>query len=70
LRDLAVVIEVRIDVQRMMFAEHRHKFVRDALRQNHRRASANSDDLHMIDLAQLTQNEIQGLGLQHQRIAA
>jgi hypothetical protein len=50
-RDLVRVVEVEVDPQRVVLLEHRAELVVDPLRQEHRHARADPDDLDVGDLA-------------------
>ena len=69
-RDLLGMVDVDVDPERMVFPDHLAELVVDALRQEHRHAAADADDLDVRDRAQVAQQLVQHLGRHGQRIAA
>jgi hypothetical protein len=69
-RELARMVEVDVDPQRMIFREHRAQLVVDALRQRHRHAAPDADDLEVRDRAQLREDLLQLRVRVIERIAA
>ncbi len=47
--ELLRVVEVGVEVERLVLLQHRDELGRDALRADHRHARAEADDLHVVD---------------------
>ena len=69
-RDLLGMVDVDVDPERVVFADHLAELVVDALRQEDRHAAADADDLDMRNGAQVAQQLVQHLRRHRQRIAA
>jgi hypothetical protein len=69
-RQLLGVVEVRVDEQRRVAAQHRAQLVVDAHRAHHRDAGADADGLEVRDGAQPREDAAELLGGHEQRIAA
>src|SRR5665647_793077 len=68
-RELVGVVEVRVEVQRVVLGEHVHELGRDALRADDRHARADADDLHVVDRAHAGDDVLELIVAQHQRVA-
>ena len=69
-RDLVRVVEVEVDPERVVLLEHRAQLVVDPLRQEHRHARADPDDLDVGDLAEAAQDLLEELRGERQAVAA
>ena len=69
-RDLVRVVEVEVDPERVVLLEHRAELVVDPLRQEHRHARADPDDLDVGDLAEAAEDRLEELRRERQAVAA
>src|SRR5664280_305297 len=67
-RHLAGVVELRIEPQRMVLAQHGSQFGRDALRKDYRGTRADAYHLDVLDLADLTDDILEELVIDEQRV--
>ena len=68
--DFTRVVEVGVDVKRVVLLENRAKFRRDPLRKCARHPTANPEDLDVWDRAELSQKPIDSVVWEHHRVAA
>ena len=64
------MVEVEVDPQRVVLAEHLAQLVVDALRQEDRHARADADDLDVRDLAEAADDRLEQLRRERQAVAA
>ena len=69
-RDLVGVVDVDVHPQRVVLGEHLAQLVVDPLRQEHRHARADPDDLDVRDLAQAADRRLEQLRGERQAVAA
>ena len=68
--DLLGVVEVRVQVQRVVLVQHVAELGGDALRADHRHARADAHDLDVRDRGDLLQQPLEALVGERQRVAA
>ena len=69
-RQLVGVVEVDVDVERVVLLQHGHELRRDPLRQEAGHARADADDLEVRDGPQPGQDALEPRVAQHERVAA
>ena len=69
-RDLVGVVDVDVHPQRVVLGEHLAELLVDPLRQEHRHARADPDDLDVRDLAQAADRRLEELRGERQAVAA
>src|SRR5450756_914044 len=67
-RHLAGVVELRVEPQRMVLAQHGAEFGRDTLRKNHGGTRADAYHLDVLNLADLTDDILEELVVDEQRV--
>ena len=68
--ELLRVVEVRVEVERLVLPQHLDQLGRDALRADDRHARADADDLHVVDGAHALDDALQLVVGEDQRVAA